>query len=131
MVAKFVVNVEDNQPPSLNTLKMCYWNIHGWSSKIIGNKLCDEEFLNKIIDYDIVALAELHSEKQLSLPGYLNIKQKIRTKTHKGPKISGGLAVFIKSKYENMIEPVSNKNPDSIWIKIKKEKCGETEDVFI
>ena len=30
---------------SLNTIKVCYWNIHGWSSKIIGDKLCDEEFL--------------------------------------------------------------------------------------
>ncbi len=125
-----MVEVVANSSP-VNSLKLCYWNIHGWSSKVIGDKLCDEEFLNKINAYDVVALAELHSEKHLSLPGFLNIKQKIRIKNHKGPKISGGLAVFIKNKYENIIEPISNKNPDSIWIKIKKESCGETEDIFI
>ncbi len=118
-------------PASLDTIKLCYWNIHGWSSKIIGDKLCDEEFLGKVLNYDIVALAELHSEKQLSLPGFINIKQKIRTKSHKGPKISGGIAIFIKNKYEDMIEPIPNKNPDSIWVKIKKEKCGEIGDIFI
>ena len=101
---------------SVSAIRMCYWNIHGWSSKLIGDKLNDDEFLGEILSYDIVALAELHAEKQLSLPGFLNIKQKIRTKTHKGPKISGGIAIFIKSKYKDIIEPIPNKNPDSIWI---------------
>ena len=71
-------------------LKICYWNIHGWSSKIIGNKLADSEFLEKISDCDIVALSEIHSDKNLSLPGFISIKQKIRKKLHGGPKISGG-----------------------------------------
>jgi exonuclease III len=115
----------------LGSLKLCYWNIHGWSSKIIGNKLCDKEFLGKILNYDIVALAELHSEKKLSLPGFMNIDQKIRDKTHKGPKIAGGIAIFIKNEYESLIKVYPNKNPNSIWIKIEKEKCGETEDIFI
>ena len=57
-------------------LKICYWNIHGWSSSIIGNKLADTEFLGKISDCDIVALSEIHSDKELSLPGFINIKQK-------------------------------------------------------
>ena len=118
--------------PSLgSTMKICYWNIHGWSSKIIGDKLCDEEFLDKILTYDVVALAELHYEKELSLPGFLNIKQKIRNKTHKGPKIAGGIAVFVKNKYKDLIELMPNKNADSIWVKIKKEKCGEVDDIFI
>ena len=71
-------------------LKICYWNIHGWSSKIIGNKLADSEFLEKISDCDIVALSEIHSNKELSLPGFISLKQKIRKKLHGGPKISGG-----------------------------------------
>ena len=58
--------------------KICYWNIHVWSSKIIGNKLTDSEFLGKISDCDIVALSEIHSDKELSLPGFISIKQKIR-----------------------------------------------------
>ena len=70
-------------------LKICYWNIHGWSSTIIGNKLADTEFLGKISDCDIVALSEIHSDKEVSLPGFISIKQKIRKKLHRGPKIAG------------------------------------------
>ena len=77
-------------------LKICYWNIHGTKSKLIPNKLCDEEFLGKLADSDIVALSELHTEDtDVALPGYKLLKQKKREKKHKGPKISGGLAIFI------------------------------------
>jgi hypothetical protein len=47
-------------------LTICYWNIHGWRSKIIGNKLVDPEFLQKNSKFDIVALAELHCEKEVA-----------------------------------------------------------------
>ena len=70
--------VDNEQRP--NMLQLCYWNIHGWSSKVIGNKLIDPEFLEKKSKFDIVALSELHSEEELSLPGFISIKQKIRKK---------------------------------------------------
>ena len=117
--------------PGPKMLQLCYWNIHGWSSKIIGNKLIDHEFLEKISSFDIVALSELHCEEELSLPGFISIKQKIRKKVHKGPKIGGGIGVFVKEKYVGIVDLVPNKNPDSIWIKIKKELCDEPEDVYI
>ena len=100
--------------PGPSVLKICYWNIHGWSSKVIGNKLNDPEFLGKISNYDIVALSEMHCENLLSLPGFTNMKQKIRDKHHKGPKISGGLGVYIKEKHADLVELVPNKNPGSI-----------------
>ena len=105
--------------------------IHGWSSKVIGNKLIDPEFLEKVSKFDIVALSELHSEEELSLPGFISIKQKIRKKVHMGPKIAGGIGIFAKEKYVGIIDLVPNKNPDSIWIRIKKETCNEPEDVYI
>ena len=114
-----------------NRLKICYWNIHGWSSKIIGNKLADSEFLEKISDCDIVALSEIHSDKNLSLPGFISIKQKIRKKLHGGPKISGGVGIFVKEDVEHLIQLIPNENQDSIWVKIKKELCGEKEDIFL
>ena len=78
---------------------MCYWNIHGWKSKIIGNKLLDPEFLEKFSSCDIVALSELHCDNELSLPGFVSLKQKIREKLHKGPKISGGIGIFVKEEF--------------------------------
>ncbi len=44
----------------------------------------------------IVALSELHmEEKDPFIPGFILLKHKIR-KTHKRPRISGGIAVFAK-----------------------------------
>ena len=104
----------------VSTLKIGYWNIHGWSSKTIGNKLIDSEFRGKISNCDIVAFAELHSDKEVSLPGFVSIKQKIREKSHKGPKIAGGIGIFVKDEYKHLIQAMPNKNQESIWIKIKK-----------
>ena len=113
------------------SFKVCYWNIHGWSSKIIGNKLVDSDFLEKIANCDIVALSELHSNKELSLPGFVSIKQKIRKKLHRGPKIAGGIGIFIKEDCEHLVQLLPNENQDSIWVKIKKETCDEPDDIII
>ena len=91
----------------------------------------DKEFLEKISNCDIVALSELHSDKELSLPGFESLKQKIRKKTHDGPKISGGIGIFIKEEVKHLVQLLPNENQDSIWIKIKKEACNEPEDIFI
>ena len=48
-----------------------------------------------------------------------------------GPKIAGGIGIFVKEKYVGIIDLVPNKNPDSIWIKIKKESCNEPDDIYI
>ena len=55
---------------AIHSLKICYWNIHGWTSKIIGNKLSDSEFLGKVSNCDIVALSELHCDKEISMVNY-------------------------------------------------------------
>ena len=76
------------------TLKICYWNIHGCKSEFVPNKLVDREFLKKLKNSDILAITETHTQnKDISIPGYTLVKEKIRVKQHKGPKISGGLAV--------------------------------------
>ena len=112
-------------------LSSCYWNIHGHSSKLIGNKLCDPEFLSKIGGSDLVCLSEIHSDREVSIPGYICLKQKIRKKTHRGPKLSGGIGVFIKDKFKNLIQALTNSNEDSIWLKIKKDLCEENEDILV
>ena len=50
---------------------------------------------------------------------------------HKGPKISGGLAVFVRNELSHLVKLVNNNNENSIWIKIKKEESGEKEDIYI
>ena len=102
-------------------IKICYWNIHGRKSPLIKDKLLDKEFIEKLQNSDIVALTELHTEeKDLFIPGYKLLKQKIRKKTHKGPKVSGGIAVFSKESLSDSTHVVPNTNENSVWIKFKK-----------
>ena len=91
----------------------------------------DSEFLKKTSDCDIVTLAELHCDEELSLPGFVSLKQKIRKKLHKGPKIAGGIGIFVKEAYQHLVQVIPNDNQDSIWLKIKKEACDEPEDIFL
>ena len=123
------INVNINK--GLSALKIAYWNIHGIKSKVLENKLHDAEFLKKILDSDIVGLSELHTSEEASLPGFKLVKQKFREKFHKGPKISGGLAVFVKNDLEHVVQPIITENEDSIWIKLKRNDLGEREDIYI
>ena len=42
---------------------------------------------------------------------------KFRTKNHKGPKIGGGIAVFVNQNVADNFRLIPNENIDSIWIK--------------
>ena len=57
--------------------------------------------------------------------------QKIREKFFKGPKIAGGLGVFVREEIDHLVQVVPNNNEDSIWIKLKKEASNEKEDIYI
>ena len=84
-----------------NKIKICCWNIH-----------------------------EIKSQ-DLFIPGYRLLKQKIRKKTHRGPKIGGGIAVFVKEELCDSAHVVPNSNEDSICIKLgEKSKMDREKDIF-
>ena len=83
----------------------------------VGDKHEYTPFINIISSYDIVCLSELHTNKVISIPGFTLKRQKIRPKNHKGPKISGGIAVFVKNNIAKNFTIIPNKNIDSIWMK--------------
>ena len=70
-------------------VKCAYWNLNGVKSKVVGEKLLDTEFLDAIAGTDILGLAELHTNEEISVPGFKFIKQKIREKNLKGLKLQG------------------------------------------
>ena len=45
------------------SINILYWNIHGISSRVTGDKNNDKQFLDIISDYDVVCLSELHTDK--------------------------------------------------------------------
>ena len=105
--------------------------MHGQVTNTVGNKFTDVEFLNVCKNFDILGLAELHTNTKPSIKGYKLIKNKIRTKLHKGPKISGGIAVFAKKEISHMVRLVPSDSEDSIWIKLAKEATGELKDIYV
>ena len=111
-------------------LKLLYWNIHGINSSVTGEKNKDLQLLSTISEFDIVCISELHTNKVVSLPGFICKKQKFRQKLHKGPKIGGGIAIYIKSNIAKNFQLLpNNKNSESIWISTKE--TGESDPVRI
>ena len=84
---------------------------------MVGDKLCDPEFLDIFKKVDIVGLGEIHAEVKVSIPGFVNKDQKIRVKNFSGPKIAGGIGVFVRTEIEHLVERVDNQNENSIWVK--------------
>ena len=97
---------------------MFFWNIHGQKNKIIGNKFTDIEFLNICKNVDILGIVELHTNEKPSIEGFKLIKDKVRKKIHKGPKLSGGIALFAKAEISHTIKYIANENENSIWVKL-------------
>ena len=98
-------------------LRCLYWNIHGISSKIIGDKNNNPEFLKNVSEYDVICISELHTNDTVSIPGFYLKKQKFRPKKNRSPKIGGGIAVYINQKLGGNFWLIPNENVDSIWIR--------------
>ena len=79
----------------MSSLDISFWNIHGHRSQNIGDKLNDPEFLDLLEGRDIVGIGELHAKEEVSIPGFVNKKQKIRAKNFNGPKVAGGIACLL------------------------------------
>ena len=69
-----------------NVCNLLFWNVHGQVTKTIGNKFTDVEFLNVCKGFDILGLAELHTNSKPSIKGFKLIKDKIRKNVIKGQK---------------------------------------------
>ena len=100
--------------------------MHGISSKILGEKNNDPTFLSLISTFDVIGLSELHTKNIISIPGFYLKKQKFRDKKHKGPKISGGIAVYVKQNLASNFRLMPNENIDSIWLKTSLGGNNET-----
>ena len=115
----------------MSSLRLGFWNIHGHRSQYVGNKLSDPDFIKNIEGIDIIGLGELHAEGEVSIPGFVSKKQKIREKYFKGPKIAGGIGVFVREEIQHLVSVVENCNEDSIWVKISKDVSGGKKDIYM
>ena len=107
-----------------DVLQHGFWNLKGYTSKLCGNKLISEDFLNEVADCDVIGLVETHVHSktldELCIPGYSRLHFLNREPHSNGNCGSGGLAVFCKEHISNFLTPIPGKNPDVIWVKIQK-----------
>ena len=118
-----------------NKLNFCSWNIHGYNSRLIGNKFYDEEFLKLFEKEDFVGIMETHVHDQIldkmNIPGFHRLSVKNRTKNLKSNTASGGIAVFIREHLMKIFTVVEMENEDAIWVKMGKEVIGGERDLYI
>ena len=113
-------------------IQISTWNIHGYKSKIVNNKLTDSTFLKEVENDDIVSLVETHNndlDDQLSIPGFKRVK--VKNRPSNSLKSSGGLAYFARDRIFNSIIPINNNNADTLWIKLKKDIFDKKRDIYI
>ena len=118
-----------------NTLKFCSWNIHGYSSRLLGNKFEDEDFLDTFKDVDVVGLTETHIHDevldQMNIPGFHRLKVKNQPKNEKSNKASKGIAVFVRENKRNLfrtrLESLCNQLRQSVCLSV----CQSVTKVLI
>ena len=78
---------------------------------------------------DIIALTESHvgENVKLSIPGYI-IKSKIRPKSKKAKKYSGGIVLAIKKELGNNVEILRSRSDNILWARIK---CTDISKDFL
>jgi hypothetical protein len=124
-----------SRPSSHLSLNISFWNIHGFKSRITGNKLIDPDFLSEVQKSDIIGLGETHVHDEivdsLNIPGFVLVKYKNRKKQLKANKTSGGIAIFVKENLQMKVQPVCTENQDIVWLKINKENAKLANDIYI
>ena len=116
-----------------SSLKILSWNINGFYSKLLGSKLCDQSFLERVSKYDILCLVETHENQNsdLSIVGFHKLDSVKRNKVKF--KSSGGIAVYVRNHIKDIISPIKNQydHTDTLWFKIKKDYTSIRRYMFV
>ena len=127
----------ETQSTLLNNLS---WNIKGFRETIDGvkiNKLKDQQFLHKLVDYDLVFLQEIHLDKDnvgdIGLSGFAPGIHFLPSKRGKAQKASGGISVFVKTSLRPTVKILPQSNSDMVWTVIPNSCHRDTiiESVYI
>ena len=105
------------------------WNINGLSSKSLGDKLLNRDFLSNINHCDFVMLTEIWNRSKLDIPGFKSFTILSNQKSPSGRQ-SGGISFLFKDKFENRITMIQNSN-HSLWCKLSKDIWGYSKDVYV
>ena len=109
-------------PDISSKLSFCAWNINGLSSKCIGSKLQNPDFLNVIDNCDFILLTEIGNCTDLEITGYKSFVQcSTPNQSRKGGRNSGGIALLFKNKLDKNI---LSKNQRKIMFGLQSRKIS-------
>ena len=88
-------------------LNLSFWNIEGFKSRIVGNKLSDPDFLAEVQNADVIGIVETHIHEEildeLTIPGFVPLNYKNRPKNVKSNISSGDIAIFAKEPLQTLL----------------------------
>jgi hypothetical protein len=107
-------------------LKLAAWNIHG-----IGKKLEDDEFVNRLNEFQICFLLETWCTKQFSLPNkYVYCKNAVEKNCNAGGRYSGGIAIIIDEQIRKGVK-IFKESDYGVWIKLDKHYFNIEQNVYM
>ena len=112
-------------------LNITCWNVNGLFKRSLEySKLNDHAFLQRICNFDIIALLETHSyhDDNTELLGFQAISYS-RPKASQARKPSGGITVFYKSHLKGI--KIVKVAEHAIWIKLQKQNFHLKNDIFL
>ena len=118
-------------PDMSSKLSFCAWNINGLSSKCLGNKLQNLDFLNVIDNCDFILLTEIGNCTDLEITGYKSFVQcSTPNQSRKGGRKSGGIALLYKNKLDKDIV-ITKTTQNYVWFVIKKGLLNSIKDIHV
>ena len=110
----------------------CYaWNINGLSSKYLGNKLHNTDFLSVINNFDFILLTEIGNCSNLEIAGYKSFFQcPTPNQSGRGGRNSGGIALFYKNKFHKNIS-ITKTTQHFIWFKIENRFLNSVKNIYV
>ena len=100
---------------SSKRLSFCAWNIHGITSKSLGNKLQSTDFLDIINGSEFIIVTETWKCSNVDVTGYRSIIQNGVTSKN-GGRNSGGIILLYKNVFHDWISIVKT-SPNFLWFK--------------
>ena len=111
-------------------VRIGFWNLNGFNSSILGNKLKTDDFLGVINKHDIFALVETHAtyESEMNISKF---KHFIKCRNQSGNRSSGGLSVYINQNVAKGVSYIPSENKNIIWCKLDKTYFNFQKDIYL
>jgi hypothetical protein len=112
-------------------LSFSTWNIHGLTHSVLGDKTKNQDFMDNISKVDFVFLTETWSKIDIDVPGFKAlVSETAMPHTDKASRLSGGITLLIKTKFEKYISIAKN-SKNFLWCKISKDLLNTDADLFL